>query len=265
MFVVLFKYRNELEVDYILKAILLVIPAILTAAAGYIINDIYDVETDKINKPESCIIGHSLSKSRAWQFYAALNVLSIGVSYFFSQQYAVFNLCIVTLLYLYSASLKGTPLIGNIVVALCSASVIACCILLVEFKTNWGLMNFTGYIIFAFFISLIREIVKDIQDIEGDKASGLKSYPIIAGVKGAKIIVYVFTGIQLLLCGLYSFLSWGPGFFISSVVMGIITLALFYFINQFSRAKVKSDYALSSKLLKFTMFAGVVNLIFSQI
>lgn len=263
MLVILIKYKDELAQDYWLKSVLLILPAVLTAAAGYVVNDIFDVKTDAINKPGSAIVDVTISKSKAWILYAILCVLSVVVSWFFSQQYAIINICIVAMLYLYAMQLKGMPLIGNILIAMCSASVIACCVLLIAFDTKAAIMNFSGYTVFAFFISLIRELVKDMQDYEGDKATGLKTYPIVAGIKGAKILVYTITGIEVILCGTYSFLSWGLDLYAGSVLMGLITLGLLYFINHIATAKNKEAYGASSKLLKYLMFAGVVNLIFA--
>jgi 4-hydroxybenzoate polyprenyltransferase len=263
MFVVLFKYKDESVANYWFQAIFLILPAVLTAAAGYVVNDIFDIETDKINKPNSCIVGHSLSIKSAWVLYGVISISSIVVSYFFSQQYAIINICIMALLFLYAAQLKGMPLIGNIIVALCSAAVVSICILLIAFDTKPAIMNFTGYIIFSFFVSLIRELVKDMQDVDGDLAAGLKTYPIVAGIKGTKIMIYMITGIEILLCGLYSFLSWGLDLYAGSILMGIITLGLLYFINHISKTKSKEEYGASSKLLKYIMFAGVINLIFA--
>lgn len=261
--VILIKYRDEQTADYILKSVLLIIPAILTAAAGYVINDIFDVNTDKINKPDDCIVGVSMSRKNAVILYIILNLISLMISYLFSMQYAVFNVCIIALLYLYSMQLKSIPLIGNMIVAMCSAAVIACCVLLIGFETNAGIMNFTGYIVFSFLISLIRELVKDMQDMEGDLAAGIKTYPIVAGVKGAKIMIYVISGIEIILCGLYSFLSWGLDMYAASIIMGLITFSLLYFINHLARTRNREEYGASSKLLKFIMLAGVINLIFA--
>lgn len=263
MYVVLYKYKNEQLVNYWIQSIFLVLPAILTAAAGYVVNDIYDVETDKINKPKDCIVNQTLSIKTAWIIYLILILGAITISFQFSTYYAVLNAVINLLLFLYAFKLKGTPLIGNLIVSACSASVVAVCALLTAFDTKPAIMNFIGYIIFSFLISLIRELVKDMQDVEGDAAIGLKTYPIIAGIKGTKILIYVITGIEVMLCGLYSFLSWGIDLYAGSVLMGIITLGLLYFINHISKTKSKDEYGASSKLLKYIMFLGVINLIFA--
>lgn len=262
MLVILIKYMDETADRYWLNAFFLILPAVLTAAAGYTVNDIYDRETDRINRPAHCIVGVTLSVRSAWLTYVWLNCLSLIVSWFFSPNYAVINLSIIVLLFLYAVKLKGLPLIGNVFVAMCSAAVIACCIFLVRFETSTGMINFAGYIIFAFFISLIREVVKDMEDLEGDAASGLRTYPVVAGIGGAKILVYAFTSVEIVLCGVYSFMTWGVSMFTSSVIMGLITISLLYFINLIAGAKTVSEFRTASTMLKYIMLAGVINLIF---
>lgn len=263
MSVILWRYEDEVDSEYLFHCFLLVMPAILTAAAGYIVNDIYDVEADKINKPGRSWVGAAITKRQAWIGYVLANLISLVLSFMLSEVYAIINACIIGLLYLYSLVMKGTPLLGNILVAMCSAAVVACPVLVATFDTSSAFLNFGGYIIFAFFISLIRELVKDIQDVEGDKASAYKTYPVVAGVKGAKIIAYAFCGIQILFCGIYSVIAWGVDLYLSSVIMGLITISLFYFINRLSKAKTAGAYGNCSLLLKCIMFAGVINLIFS--
>lgn len=261
MLVVLYKFTTENVDDYWYRAIFLIIPAILTAAAGYVINDIFDVETDKLNKLHMVVVGTYISKQNAWILYAVLVVLSLGVSYGFNLRYLEINACITLMLALYALKLKALPLIGNLIVAMCSASVIAVCLLIATFDTSAGLLNFGGYIIFAFFTSLIREIVKDIQDMEGDGAMGMKTYAIVAGEKGAKILVYVLVGFLILLCGIYTILAIGIGMYLSGGIMAVITGSLFYFINHVANARTPQAYLESSKFMKYVMVAGVINLL----
>lgn len=268
MLLIIFKYRDEAATDFYTGAFYLIFPALLTAAAGYIINDICDVETDKVNKPESRIVGYIMRVRTARIAYVVLNLSSLALSYLYSKQYAYINISIIALLYLYAIQLKGVALIGNVIVAMCSAAVLACCILyrsdgssLIVFQAE-GFYFFMGYIFFAFFISLIRELVKDIQDLEGDSLAGLRTYPVVFGIKGAKILIYSLTAIEIILCGLFSFLSWGVDFYASAVLMGLITFTLLYFINRLSMARHKEDFGFASNLLKGIMLAGVINLLF---
>jgi len=263
MFIVLFKFKDENATDYWFNALLLILPAMLTAAAGYVINDIFDTFTDSINKPERVTVGKTITKLQAWVLYAVLAIISLLISWRFSFTYFNINISITLLLALYALKFKALPLIGNLFVALCSAAVVASCLLIASFETRSGMLNFTGYILFAFFTSLIREIVKDLQDIEGDKAAGYHTYPILMGERGAKVFLYVLLGMQILLSGLYSVLAWGIGMRTSALIMGLITLSLFYFINHVANAKHKEAYLESSKLMKYIMVVGVINLIFS--
>lgn len=263
MGIVLFKFQTENVPFYWWRCVLLILPAVLTAAAGYVINDIFDVVTDNVNKPERTTVGRTITRREAWLLYVALVVLSLIVAYFFNLRYVIINSSITILLGLYAYKFKGLPLIGNLLVASCSAAVIACCLMLASFDLKGGVVNFIGYIIFAFFTSLIREIVKDLQDMEGDKVAGYNTYPLLAGEKGAKILVFSLLTIQILLCGLYTVVIWGIGLKVSAIIMGLVTIGLLYFINHLSRAKTKDDYRFSSQLMKYIMVAGVINLLFN--
>ncbi len=263
MFIVLYKFKDENAVDYWFNALLLILPAVLTAAAGYVINDIFDTLTDSINKPNRVTVGKTITKLQAWVLYAVLTIISLLISWRFSFTYFNINISITLLLALYALKFKALPLIGNLFVALCSAAVVASCLLIASFETRSGMLNFTGYILFAFFTSLIREIVKDLQDIEGDKAAGYHTYPILMGERGAKVFLYVLLGMQILLSGIYSVLAWGIGMQISAIIMGLITIMLFAFMNHVANAKHKEAYLESSKFMKYIMVAGVINLIFS--
>ncbi len=262
MFIVLYKYQDEQMDWYWLKALLLIFPAMLSAAAGYIVNDIYDTVTDSINKPERCTVNKTISKKNAWILYWSLSFTSIGISIAFSFYYFVVILVVNTLLFLYAYKIKGIPIVGNLLVALLSASVITCCLLLIKFETWSGTFNFMGYTIFAFFISLIREIVKDMQDIEGDAVAGYKTYPILYGIKVSKILIYALVTIQILLGSIYAVITFGIDLYVSSVIMAIISLTLLLFINLLAKSKSKEDYKKCSMLLKALMLLGVMNLIF---
>ncbi|MDP2175622.1 MAG: UbiA family prenyltransferase [Bacteroidota bacterium] len=263
MLVVLLKYQNQQTENYWLQMIYLILPAVLTAAAGYIINDIKDIDIDKINKPGKNLIGTMVSQKEAYIFYAILNIVSLAVSFLLNEQYAMINVCIIGLLYLYAVQLKGVPLMGNIIIAICSSAVIACCILIIGFKTKIGFFNFSGYIGFAFLITLIRELVKTIEDMEGDKAYGIKTYPVVLGIKATKILIYFLSGFVIILCGIYSFIAWGVSMYASAIIMGVVTLAMFYFINFLSKSKEKTIYHQASNLLKGIIVLGLLNLIFS--
>lgn len=255
------KYAGSPSAAYWIDVFKLLLPAILTAAGGYVINDMYDIETDMINKPHKAYIPNVWSVRNAKLLYAALNAASLAVSYWLSKDYLVVNACIIGMLYLYAIYLKGVPILGNLLVAMCSAAVVAVCVFVIQPVTQIGKFNFFGYIIFAFIISVIREIVKDIQDMAGDEKAGYRTYPIVAGLKGAKILIYAFIGIELLFCSIYSFLAWGVQMYASAALMTLITLSLFYLLNEVSKGKTSKDFDKVSLYLKIIIVVGVVNLI----
>ena len=184
--------------------VLFVIATILITASGYIINDIYDIETDRINKPDKRIIQVHLSESNAWKIYffmiltGALISLYLAVQrndllYWFIYPIAVF------LLYGYSRWFKGIPYLGNILVSLFCAAVpgifyLSEASILIELKikdlssflTLHGLL--LSYVIFAFLTNLYREIVKDLQDEAGDKLANIHTAAVYYGKKNTKFI-----------------------------------------------------------------------------
>lgn len=180
------------------------IPTLLITASGYIINDYFDVEMDKINKPQKVYIDRQIAPNWALAFYLTLNSIAIIIPLFFWRidLFFIYSFIIGTL-FLYSSQFKKMPLIGNIVVAFMAAAAVG--IFLYE---DWSLIEFQntklhglpwfylGYFIFAFISTLIREIIKDIQDIRGDAALGAKTYPILAGIHQSK---HLISGLFMLL------------------------------------------------------------------
>jgi 4-hydroxybenzoate polyprenyltransferase len=180
------------------------IPTLLITAAGYIINDYFDLEIDKINKPKKVFIERKIPPNWALATYLGFNSIAILIPlYFWRLDLTIFYVGIVGLLFLYSSQLKKMPLIGNIVVACMAASAVG--IFLYE---DWAYLDFQntalhglpwfylGYFNFAFISTLIREIIKDIQDIRGDAALGAKTYPILAGIHQSK---HLISGLFILL------------------------------------------------------------------
>ena len=174
---------------------LLVLATVCIAAGGYVINDIYDVAADTINKPEKVIINKHISEKNALTLFIVLNIIGVGLGFYLSNGigksgYFVIFFIASALLYLYSSYLKKILFAGNIVVSF----VVALSLLLVgifellpAITTNNRDVQITffkiilDYAIFAFMINLVREVVKDIEDIDGDYKAGMQTLPIILG------------------------------------------------------------------------------------
>ena len=186
------------------------------AAAGYIINDIFDVSADKINKPQLVYINKIIPENRAYNLYFICNSVGVILGFVVANQVNKPGLTAVLIgaalvNYMYTTTLKKYMLIGNFAVA----SLVSLALLIVPLfelysldTTNKSLhlLLFNvifDYAIFAFLMTLIRELIKDLQDIKGDQMVGLKTTPIVLGVSNTKIIVTVFTIITILGLGHY--------------------------------------------------------------
>ena len=240
----------------------LTISTLLIAAAGYLINDYYDKEIDIINK------GHkqnTLSKQALLTGYSILNITALILSFTFALSNYIFWIfpCSIFLLWLYSFSLKGLPFIGNLIVALLSATV-PFIYLSIQETTIVGIANthtssIDLIIIFSFlalFSTLAREVAKDIEDIKGDKAQGLKTIPILWGIKTAKCWTIFFLLCTLFILGL---LIAGTDYFdftILSLVMAAIfgVLPLLLSVAKSYQATEKKHFKQAGNYIKISMF-----------
>jgi len=181
---------------------LLVFSTVIIAAGGYIINDIYDYKIDLINKPDQLIINKKISSKNAWIIYWSISIFGFLISLYLA--FYVKNLPLVLiypiailLLFLYSKSLKKSVLVGNLIVALFCAFVPGIVLfaeretlmpsseykeycLTSELISNPAIQSFFFYILFAFISTLYREVIKDIEDVEGDKKNGCKTLPVFS-------------------------------------------------------------------------------------
>jgi 4-hydroxybenzoate polyprenyltransferase len=191
-FVAFFLLNVPLQFPHTIPYLLLAISTTCIAAGGYVINDIYDQHIDSINKPQKQIIGKLISQKRAWQIYIFLSAISLIISALLGVNFLIIHTITGILLYLYSAYFKKIALLGNGVVAILSAISAVLPILINSFQ-NILLVNIPTSIVFLFIysllISFIREIIKDVQDIEGDKIGGCRTFPILFGVINSKKLI----------------------------------------------------------------------------
>ncbi len=168
------------------RMLVLSLSTVCIAAAGYIINDYFDVKIDIVNKPERVIIGRYLKRRVAMGTHQLLNAAGVVLGLLVNKWVLVVNVFSVTLLWFYSERFKRAPFVGNFVVSLLTAlSLITVSVL---YPQNRHLVWI--YALFAFFITLVREIIKDMEDLRGDTAHGCRTLPIVWGVRPTKIFVY---------------------------------------------------------------------------
>ena len=271
--------------------VILLIVTILIAASGYIVNDIYDYNLDKINKPEKVVLGKFLKSRDAIIIYMMFNFLAIVLSIFLCMKieqeiYILVFLLIIYCLWLYSKKLKKYKIIGNILIAF----FISLSILNVPLFSYKNILSEDRFFVFliisifsvlAFLINLKREIIKDIEDIEGDKIHKVKSLPIIFGTKKSKLVTIII-GIILMfaISSLITFQIlilksdllldvggnqfsnpqiWGANY-ISIIYMFIILIMFFYVELLILNATTKTNFTKASKLLKYLMLLSLLSI-----
>jgi 4-hydroxybenzoate polyprenyltransferase len=254
---------------------LLIFATICIAAAGNIINDINDVETDFINKPEKIIIGKSISEKTAYNLFIILNVIGVGVGFYLSNavgRSAFFSLFVIisVLLYVYSTYLKQMLLVGNIVISILVALslIIVGVFELIPNVTNQNqhlqflfFKTILDYAYFAFILNLIREIAKDLEDMEGDKKAGMNTLPIAIGKQKANYILFGLSLIPLVGVSFYVVDSLYKNQIAVIYFLLFIIAPLLYSSIKIFVAKTKNDYHHISNILKWVMLFGMLSLL----
>lgn len=255
--------------------VLLITATLCIAAAGNIINDIYDIETDFINKPDKLIVGKLISEKSAFNLFIILNVIGVIIGFYLahainkSEFFSIFVIVSI-LLYLYASYLKQTFLIGNLIVsALVGLSILIVGLFdllpnITNQNINIELFYFKillEYALFAFFLNFIREIVKDIEDIEGDRKSGMHTLPIVIGEKRTSIVLFILT----ITLAAIVYLHISNKFFeeIKIIIYFLIFIIgpLLYSSILILMAKSKDNLHQISNILKLIMLFGMLSLL----
>jgi 4-hydroxybenzoate polyprenyltransferase len=263
--------------------ILLLIAAatILIAAGGYVINDYFDIKIDRINRPDQLIVTQYISKENAMRLSIGLSgvgmVCGLVAAWLLrSSTIAILFAIIPGLLWFYSSSYKRLLIVGNVTIALLSAlspmMVAIANVAQLQLKYSTILPYTTlehdiyawvgGFSLFAFLLTWIREIVKDLQDQMGDRELECHSMPIVWGNIVTKIVVTALIVLTTVLIGWfwYSLLpfdhSW-QSFSTRYIVLAII-IPLWGALWLLWAAKIPSDYRTCQQVLKLTMFLGML-------
>ena len=254
---------------------LLVLSTLCIAAAGNIINDIYDIETDLVNRPSKVIVGKSMSEKTAYTLFISLNSVGVLIGFYLSNLvgrsgfFAIFVM-ISALLYVYASYLKQSILLGNIVVSvLVSLSILIVGVFelipVITAQNQTTQLTFfkilLDYALFAFSINLIREMVKDLEDIDGDYKSGLKTLPIVFGRGRASKAVFALTLLPLF-GSIYYVVTYLFKFEVIIAYFVILIIApLIYIAVKSYNAKTKKHYRHISNMLKLVMLLGMLSIL----
>lgn len=267
-------FTDSFNLDHF-RFLVLLFSILFITAAGYIINDIYDVETDLFNKPNKVFIGTILTTNQAYNWYFIFNIIGVLLGFYLANylQKPVFSsvfIIISFLLYFYSSTLKKMLLIGNLLVAtLISLSFLLLGYFDLILKVSLNHLSFHyllfelifEFAVFAFFINLIREIVKDIEDIIGDNNLKMKTLPIVIGIKYSKLIVGLLTLLLLILLMYFIINYLQPSSVTYYYFLIAVIFPLLYFCFKLFHSKTKENFNYLSKILKFCMITGVFSIL----
>ncbi len=261
---------------------LLVLATIFITAAGYVINDYFDTRTDMLNRPGSVIIGRKISRRTAIIYHWALNFAGILIGFYLAFHTGVpllgFAFIIVAvLLWFYSTTYNRQFLTGNLLIAFLTAMVPVMVVLFevpMLNKEYSGIMRFTGFSyifawvgsfgFFAFLTTLIRELIKDVEDYEGDIEQGRRSVPIVIGIPYTKMIIGGLIIMTLISLAYLYKVYLMVGFFSETEYLSLIYFIVFlllpfsFLLYRIIKARKTIDYTSANNLAKLIMLSGLM-------
>jgi 4-hydroxybenzoate polyprenyltransferase len=251
---------------------------LLIAAAGYIINDYFDVKTDKINRPETVVIDVVIKRRWAMILHVIFNVVGLILGFYLalkchSLKLMMFQILSILLLWFYSTHFKKQLLVGNIVVSLLTAT-IPLMPMVYDYYLIGGIDSFISlmfgdflktlavivfsYSAFAFLTSFAREVIKDMEDYKGDIQTGGQTMPIVWGMITSKVVTFFLIIITIGLLLLASLKFYKEQHHLAVYyILGLVILPLILLVIQTIRAKTNKDFKMASLLLKITMLFGI--------
>lgn len=265
---------NSLEFNTALSGFnftILIFATVCIAAGGYIINDIYDVAIDHINKPERLIVGTIFSQKKVFYFYLGITTTGVFAGFYLSNLVekpflAGLFIILAALLYLYASYIKKIILAGNLLVAF----MVAMSIIILGLFDLFPALNFANqavfsnifalllaYALFAFLLTLIREIVKDLEDINGDKNGGRKTIPIVLGRKRTGFLLFILGVVVTCIVLFYMYQQLYRFPYAMLYFLFFIIGPLLYFCIKILSTNSKKGYSKLASILKLIMLFGI--------
>ncbi|WP_010665251.1 geranylgeranylglycerol-phosphate geranylgeranyltransferase [Marinilabilia salmonicolor] len=264
---------------------LLVLATVLLAASGYVINNYFDVSIDRINKPDNVVVGRQVPRRTALLLHVIFTFTGVFIGLFLAyitrkENYALMFIVIPGLLWYYSTTLKKQMLVGNLTIALLTA-LVPFVVVSIEFaslarihgntilqseacSTAWFWT--TGFAFFAFISTLMRELIKDMEDVEGDREAGCRTLPVEMGIDYSRTIVVILSIASV--AALWFILIFVPQLRNSWITIGYFSLFLTipYIILALKTltSKTKKDFAFISGLSKIIMLMGILFIIVAR-
>ena len=255
---------------------LLILSTLLIASGGFIINTIFNQEIDLTNE-KKVSIGRIISEKKAFTIYFTVNIIGVGIAFYLSQiiqrpNFVVFFILIVTILYFYATSLKQMPLIGNIAVSLVlsfSVLVIGIYQLLpatdemnkVQMRTLFSILF--DFSIITFIINLLREIIKNLENFNDDDSQGMRTLPIVLGIKKTILFVIflIIIAIVLILFYINNYLMESKLYYATVYLLLTVIAPLTYTLIKITTSKSRLEFHQLSTILKIVLFFGIVSIV----
>jgi len=259
---------------------LMMLASVFIAAAGYAINDYFDVNIDQVNKPTKVVVSNIISRRWVifWHFFFSLSGIYLTLIAFSFQQYwhiHLANLLSILLLWFYSTNIKKKLLIGNVLIAILTAWVMGVVyfskftmteLIMVRNTTPTDLRLFKLMILyaaFAFVLTIIREALKDIEDMEGDAKFGCRTLPIVWGLKATKVYLAVWLVVVISVLTIIQLYVVPFGWWLSILYCVVFIIApLVLVLYKLNKSFTSHDFNILSNWVKLAMLAGVLSMVF---
>ncbi len=259
---------------------LLMTASVFIAAAGYIINDYFDINIDQVNKPDKMVVEKIIKRRSAillhWVITSVGLLISLYVSFKTSFIIIIANLLCALLLWVYSTTFKKQLLSGNIIISLLTAWTVMVLYFAANntyhFTIQFPQEIFTAmnrifkfavlYAGFAFIISLVREVVKDIEDIQGDAKYNCKTMPIVWGIPSSKVFAGVWLVVLPGALSIILFYALQLGWWLATLYCSIMVVApLIWILRKLYTAQNTQQYHQVSSIIKLVMLSGIVSML----
>ena len=252
----LFLIKNIPDVNrsiFSLHFLLLTFSTLLIAAGGYIINDYYDQKIDMINRPKKVVVGTLFRRRLAMLAHSFLSLAGIGIGFWLDIKIGAIHVFSAFGLWYYSNHLRRLPIIGNLTISFMTALTLL--IVAVFFQSHQPLIYV--YALLAFFTVFIREVIKDIEDVKGESAVGCQTIPVVWGIRGAKVFIYlmILAGIIFLV----SFLIATNNQLVRYYFITLIPVFL-WFVYKLARADRQKEYANLRNITNLIILSGLVSM-----
>lgn len=233
---------------------MMVISTLLIAAGGYIINDYYDQKIDMINRPKEVVVGTKLRRRLAIASHFLLSIVGITLGFFVKLEIGIIHMLSSFFLWYYSNSLRRIPVIGNLVIAVMAG--LALIIVPVYLGRNEPMVF--AYAVFAATIILIREVIKDMEDVKGDSTFGAQSIPVVWGIRGAKTFIYIViaAGTIALISFLFLVKSWNVRYYFMA-----LSPFFLWFCYRLALADKQRDYGWLIGFTNLIIFTGLISML----